>query len=512
MKNKLNSCLRLLAVMILTGVIFGTNLLNANAEAAKSITLDSAEDLQGYVAGTYFTVKKTTSNEYVYCVDITKKTAQNTTATLVGEKDAGFAYIMENGYPRKSFTGDYRKDYYITQTAVWWYIDEIQGTSNLSSGFKSTGSDPYKLRPYIKNLVEGAKKARANGYAKTSISTNVSNTSMKLSSDSKYYVSESITVTSSNISTYKVTIANAPSGTIITDASGKEKSTFEKSEKFIVKVPATKVTNTTENIKINVSATGTVNKVYEYKPKIDNQQNVIPTVLIPTNENVSSTVNLNVESSKVTVIKLDKATNKALAGATLVIKDSNGKQVGQTWVSTTKEHVIRNLPNGTYTVEEVSAPKGYKTLKEGVKFTVSEKSQNITVKIYNEAKTNVVTITKLDGETGNVLEGAVLLVKDSSGKEIARFETGKESKVLTDLPDGTYTVEEVSAPAGYKKCDDVIKFTFDDEHSSFQVNFNNYPEVVVPNTASNSSIIMIVIGLLLVGSTAGFVYKNAKQK
>ena len=45
------------------------------------------------------------------------------------------------------------KDYYITQTAIWWYLDSTQGTSNLGNGFKVTDSDPYDMRKLIKNLV-----------------------------------------------------------------------------------------------------------------------------------------------------------------------------------------------------------------------------------------------------------------------------------------------------------------------------------------------------------------------
>ena len=50
--------------------------------------------------------------------------------------------------------------------------------------------------------------------------------------------------------------------------------------------------------------------------------------------------------------------DKPLAGATFVVKDSAGKTVA-TWTSTTSSHVIKNLPNGTYTLQETKAPAGY---------------------------------------------------------------------------------------------------------------------------------------------------------
>ena len=218
---------RIFIMMILTGVIFGSNVLNVNA-VAQTISLGSGVKLPAYLAGVSFKTKVTTSGEYIYCLNIHKATSQNVTAKLVGEMDAGFAYLMEHGYPSVSITGDASKDYYITQAAVWWYLDETTGSSNLSNNFKSAASDPNGIRPYIKNLVANAKKAKAAGYAKSSISLSISNNEMKLSSDSKYFESEYFKVTSNNISTYNVSVSNAPEGTLVIDASGKNKTSFAK--------------------------------------------------------------------------------------------------------------------------------------------------------------------------------------------------------------------------------------------------------------------------------------------
>ena len=507
--KKYLSKVRIFIMMILTGVILGSNVLNVNA-VAQTISLGSGEQLPAYLAGVTFKTKVTTSGEYIYCLNIHKATSQNVKATLVGEMDAGFAYLMEHGYPSVSITGNASKDYYITQAAVWWYLDETTGSSNLSNNFKSQASDPNGIRQYIKTLVAGAKKAKAAGYTKTAISLSISSNEMKLSSDSKYFESEYFKVTSTNVSTYNVSVSNAPDGTLIVDASGNNKTSFAKNESFKIRIPASKVTDTKLNLTVKVSATGTVNKAYEYKPSNSKMQNCMPSVLTPEKQNVSATANLILSTSQVTIVKLDKATDKALAGATLVLKDASGKEITR-WKSTTNAHVIRNLENGTYTVEEAEAPTGYKKMTEPVKFTVSDSNKSLTVKVYNDAKSSVVTITKVDASTGNALAGAILVIKNANGEEVARFETTTEPKVFTDLADGTYTIEEVQAPEGYKKSDEVITITIDDEHESHQVTFNNYPEVPVPDTASTSSIIMTILGILLIGSTLGFIYKNAKR-
>lgn len=506
MKKQLS---RVLTMVLVAVIGFCTFTTTVNA-VPQTITLGSPETLPGYVAGTYFTTKTTSAGEYLYCLDIHKYTAKNTTATLVGERDAGVAYIMVNGYPSKSFTGERLKDYYITQTALWWYLDDTTGSSNLGSAFKGTGSDQYNLRPHIKKLVADAKAARNKGYAKTTISASIADKTMSLSSDGKYYISNEITVNSSNLSTYKVTFSNAPSNTTAIDTNGNAKTSFKAGEKFKIRVLASQVSGTELNVKATITGTGTVYKAYEYQPSDPGMQNVTPGVIAPETTTVTAAVDVTISTSKVTITKIDKTTKQPIAGAKLVLKDANGKEI-TSWTSTTSARVIKNLPDGTYTIEEVEAPTGYKLNKEVVKFTVDASHRDVKVTFTNEAKERVVNIVKIDKSTGNPLAGAVIVVRDSTGKEVARFTTTTDPYVITNLADGTYTVEEESAPAGYKRTEEKISFTIDAEHVSHQITIENYPEVVVPDTSAAGSIILTILGLAIIGGGIGFVYKNGKK-
>ena len=490
---------------VLVALLVFVSTATATYAVPQTITLGGTETLEGYVSGVKFTTKTTKDGGYLYCLDMKKKTAKDTTATLKGQRDAGVAYIIANGYPSKSITGDRLKDYYITQTAVWWYLDDTTGSSNLSQKFKTTGSDPHNIRPIIKNLVEKAKIAKANGYAQTKLTITTSNKDMSLLDG--YYVSSEITASSSNISTYTVTLSNAPSGTKVVSTSGVEKTTFNAGEKFIIKVPGSKVTGTELDIKVTAKATGYVTKAYEYTPVNNTMQ---PVALIETEtQNVSSTITLSIENSKVTIIKVDKSTNQPLAGAKLVVKDSAGNTITG-WTSTTNGHVIRNLKPGTYTVTETSAPKGYKLNTTPVSFTITASNQNVTVKVYNEPKETVVNILKVDNETQKPLAGATLVVRKADGTEVVRFTSTTEPYVLTNLEDGTYTVEEIAAPAGYILSSEKKTFTIDDNHLSHQITFGNNPEVKVPDTAS-SSLIFTLLGIVIISTGIGFVYKNGKK-
>lgn len=498
-------------VAILIAVVSYCTLTTTVNAVPQEIQLGSSQSIPGYVAGTYFTTKTTTSGDYMYCLNIHKLTAQNSTAHLVGELDAGVAYIMINGYPHKTFTGEKLKDYYITQTALWWYLDDTTGSSNLSASFKTNGSDQYNLRPYIKNLVAKAKEAKAKGYQKTTLSASISDKVLSMTSDGKNYVSNEVKVSSTNISEYKVSITSGPEGTSIIDKTGKAKTTFSSSETFRVKVPVSKVDGTKETIKVKISATGKIYKAYEYQPDVQSQQNVTPSVITPVEEKVETSIDLSISTSKITIVKIDKATGNAIAGAKLVLKDSEGNEI-TSWTSTTLGHVIKNLPNGTYTVEETKAPNGYELTEEVVKFTISDNSREQKIKFYNEAKERVVNIIKVDQSTGEPLAGAVIVVKDADGKEVARFTSTTDPYVLTGLKDGTYTVEEVSAPSGYQKSNEVYSFTLDAEHVSHQITIENAPIVEVPNTGVASSILLVILGLGIIGGGIRFVQKNSKQR
>ena len=500
---------KVLVALLIAIVSYCTLTTTVNA-VPQTIKLGGAEAVPGYVAGTYFTTKTTTSGELLYCLNIHKATARNTTATLVGELDAGVAYIMVNGYPNKSFTGNRLQDYYITQTALWWYLDDTTGSSNLGTSFKTNGSDPNNLRPHIKNLVSKAKEAKAAGYAKTTISASIADKVMSLSSDGKNYISEEITVKSTNLSEYKVAISEGPTNTVAIDKNGETKTTFSSKETFRIKVPVSQVKDSKVTIKVSISGTGKVYKAYEYQPTNKNQQNVTPSIISPVEENVNTSVDLTISTSKITIIKVDKATGNAIAGAELVLKDSNGNKI-TSWTSTTSGHVIQNLPNGTYTVEETKAPEGYELNEEAVKFTVDDNNREQRIKFYNEAKERVVNIIKIDQSTGQPLAGAVIVVRDADGNEVARFTSTTDPYVLTGLEDGTYTVEEVEAPAGYQKSNEVISFTLDPENVSQQITIENYPEVTVPNTSAASSILLVILGLGIIGGGIKFVQKNAKQ-
>lgn len=505
---------RLFAVMAALAVILIP--IASTHATTKTISIGPATKTGTYIGGVQFHYKKTVDGKFLYCVDMNQDTAANITADLVTKGsvvDGGIYYILKNGYPEKSITGNADKDYYITQTAIWWYLDEVTGSTNLGEMFKSVGDDTYNMRQTVKNLVAEGVKHRYDSPETQNYVFDLATADTTMTLQSNYYVSKSISVTTqTNVADYTISLEGAPQGTII-EVNGQSYTSMQvkitKNQTFKIKVPASSATKNL-SIKVKGAAASIIQySASEYSPRNANMQNVA--LLEKVEKNFSSEVTLKVSlASKVSIVKVDANTQQPIAGAELVLRDASGKELSR-WTSTTKAHIFENLPYGTYTVEEVEAPKGYAISKKETTFTLSEDNKEVTVLIENTAKSVVVNITKVDQATGEALAGAVLVIKDASGNVVYRFTSGTTSEIITDLDDGTYTIEEESAPEGYIKSDQIVTFTIDDEHRSHQITFENAREYYVPDTGSVSSIIMIILGIAITGLGLKFVYKNGQR-
>ena len=247
----------------------------------------------------------------------------------------------------------------------------------------------------------------------------------------------------------------------------------------------------TECIKFTVKADGTVASVIMYNKK---------------------------ETTKVTKVKISKkdiTTKEELPGATLVIKDANGKEI-EKWVSTNEPKYIEGLAAGNYTLCETQAPSGYVLATECIKFTVKEDGTMSSVIMYNKKEQTPdvpnkfnVKISKQDIATKEELPGATLVVKNSAGVELYRWVSTNEAKYI-ELEAGTYTLTEIQAPNGYILSTETITFTVKaDGTVDGDIIMYNTKAVDVPITASSVSMLVYLIGIL--GGIFGFtkVVKNA---
>ena len=463
----------------LSAIILSFFITTVNADTApNSFTINGSDltmlygsDYLGHGSTLNFTYKKTTTGKIVYCTEIhDTMTSTSEVYTLSKEMDAKFAYVLANGYPNKSITGNNYKDYYITGLALWYLIkpnDSVFTYFNLSAGtYKGYSSE------VVKEVAKLVYASQNYSYETPSIKINNVTNSFTLSSDKKYYVSNAMSVsTTGNIKTYNLNLTSAPSGTITTDVNGNAKTSFSTGESFIVKVPVSGIKDLSTSFSVSASGTSYIYTAYVYNPQISSHQSLMTgyTKEVPVKASANLKISIN---TKAEILKIDAATNKALAGATLELTGPNGFK--QTWVTETTAKVFTNLAFGKYTLKETKAPNGYK--KSNEVYTYEIKADNTVVNaVFKNYKAGKFTISKIDATNQEELPGATLVLTGPDNFKETWVSTN-EPKVFTNLKAGKYTLKETIAPNGYILSEETVTFTVDkDGNVANPVVMKNYP-------------------------------------
>ena len=156
------------------------------------------------------------------------------------------------------------------------------------------------------------------------------------------------------------------------------------------------------------------------------------------------------EKGSLTINKVDDDTGKALAGVTYRLFDSAGNKVADVTTGADGKAVFADLPLGNYTYQEISAPEGYVVDNTKYPITITTGTLNITETRTNALAKGSLTINKTDANTGKALAGVTYRLFDGAGNKVADVITGADGKaVFSDLPLGSYTYQEISAPEGY---------------------------------------------------------------
>ncbi|QWI71333.1 isopeptide-forming domain-containing fimbrial protein [Bacillus mycoides] len=167
------------------------------------------------------------------------------------------------------------------------------------------------------------------------------------------------------------------------------------------------------------------------------------------------------DKGNVEITKVDKESQKALAGVVFEVQDEQGKVV--TEVTTDKEGkaTISDLSVGKYKLVEKAGLPGYKKLTEPVSFEIKKgMTEVLSLKVENEQlDKGSVEITKVDKESGAILAGVIFEVQDEQGKVVTEVTTDKEGKAtISDLSVGKYKLVEKESLPGYKKLTEPVSF------------------------------------------------------
>ena len=163
----------------------------------------------------------------------------------------------------------------------------------------------------------------------------------------------------------------------------------------------------------------------------------------------------------------------SLAGATYNVYEgtSGTGSVVATFTTDEAGHATLSTPleDGTYSVKEVTPPKGYKLDEKIYTFTIN--GGDTTLSVEDEPGTLTLRLKKKDSQTGSTpqgnasLAGAVYQVSYQKGGQTVTEELTSDASgnlgTLEGLPLGTVTVKELTAPEGYRLDTEVHTYTVD---------------------------------------------------
>lgn len=468
----------------------------------------------------------------VYPVD--KKVTMTKNCHELSNNKKSLIYTYENGYNytlhNKSYTatdyltGEYLKDYYITQSSVWYYTKPSAWMSNFNLSNGTYKNNSNNIITKITKLINDAKEAEEG----SKLNIEITDTKMTLTTDEKYYISSPIKLTGTYLnSKININISGSENAFATTDkGSTSGTSIFDSNSTIYIKVP----NNGQKNIDITVTATANTylneGKIIECNHETnDESQPMI--IYVPKSTTLTKNIKLSLNKYTVKISKKDINNSEEIEGATLAVKNSSGVTI-DTWIST-KETKEISLVSGKYTLEETIAPNGYIKSTNKIDFTIDDNGKVLVggkevSKIIITNEPILVTISKRSITGSKELEGAKLKITDKEGN-IATDIFGKKlewesttTAKIVQLKTGDYILSEESAPSGYELSEKIINFTINSEGKVLiegkevennLIIFKNTPE---PKQVPTGNTIIYIAGSLCLISIAVAIYLIIKRK
>jgi uncharacterized surface anchored protein len=199
----------------------------------------------------------------------------------------------------------------------------------------------------------------------------------------------------------------------------------------------------------------------------------------------TKTFNIENKTTHFEFNKTDITGDKEVAGATLTIKDDQGKVVDE-WISNDKAHSIEGLIVGkTYTLTETITAKDYVKATDII-FTVKNSSELETVTM----KDKQVAFSKTDITGENEIEGATITVSEKqTGEVVDEWISTKKKHLINGLEEGkSYILSEKISPEEFVKSSD-IKFTVTKEKINQKIIMKDKQVSISKSTVSGNEIV-----------------------
>lgn len=436
-------------------IIFGFMLLimsTTNVYAVSNMKVTEKSYIKtNFNDGTHRTEAYFNTNKGVaYCITPSKKGApQGNTLTYSKTVDSGSVlYLLDKA-------GNSKSDYLTTQLAIWKINNNY-----LPEAYKKNSSLVSKV-----NKLANTAKNNSNYLPSPTMKLSNSSLSFTESSDGNYYISNTISITASDIDKIVVTVSSSNGAVVVSNQKSGTSLTIS-NKKFNIKVPKK---NITANTTIKVTVKGTGNKLAYQRYSGGSWQDLI--VLVKTPKTVSTTISGTI---KPVVYKCQYTNGKYY--------DKDGNVTDKTTYSIQCEkHTCEKVGNTYYGKDgNVTDEDGYNQQCKAKTYTCEKVGNTYYGKDGNEVSEKDYNLQCKTHSCEQVDDKFF----DKNGKEITENEFNLQCK--------THICEKVND-----------KYFDKDGNETDEINYKNQCEMTieVPNTGSSDSLVFTVLGALtLVGT------------
>lgn len=405
-----------LLVFALITLLSGNEMVFAADDAPSTFRASTHTYAGGSVLGTTsrINIKKTTDGKYIYCLEATKLLPN---ANIIYTKsnlitDPAVSYIIARGYDDSTDA-----EFFATQAALWIYLVDNNQMADTASGYiaklkRNAYSTAYAndaIAIEIRDILKGAEQA---GYENNKVVFEITTKDVTFTLKDGNYVSNQINL-NKNIggSNYDVEISNQPKGTKVTKSK----------DGFTITIPEESINVGKTTLNITVKDSTRIYNVYKYTASNSSYQNMAA----PYSEKVKVEDDIKAYITKdeivVSVSKQDITNKEELPGATLIIRDKEGNEKYK-WVSGKEPYIIKGIKEGTYTLEEIIAPEGYKLSSEKITFEVKNNGVVTEVVMFNTPEATEIVVVPPTGSNATTISlifggliiiiGSVLIYKN----------------------------------------------------------------------------------------------------
>lgn len=442
---------KLVAILMLILTIFSafSNFIYATTEISEALIQDKGEvewhlqywnankKVWSYVTTAYVAYTENGKEYPAYCLD--------RGSPGVGEYDSYTVDIdsvlddvkvwrtVINGYPYKSPSelgvANKYEAFQATKQAVYCILYDEDPVSKFRSAEQGADSHGAAIREAIINMVNEGLYGKQTPYTAGISTSKVGN----LTKEGNYYTQEFRINCGVDTAEYSiVTTEGMPSGTIITNTSGTQKTTFNGKENFKIKIPASQM-GSDINITFRLHAKAKTYPVFYGKTRISGTQNYAVTFDPLGDVSGIGTLNLKTNTGRIQVNKTDDETKQPIAGVTFQLSKKDGTIIGN---ATTNENGIATfsgLYQSDYILKEISTNTKY--ILNTIPFDIHVNYNGTATKdITNEHKKGNLKIYKVDKDNHKITLGNVKfdLFSDEFQKVIGTYTTNVDGEIQID--------------------------------------------------------------------------------